>query len=92
MALWKARVTVQRTKDEHLIVTVEADTEEEAKDAAMDEDQWLDVEHEETEPQEGGPVSLRGIELEDDEDDDEDDVDDVDKDDEDNVGDKDNPA
>ena len=36
MALWKAKVTVQRTKDKHLIVTVEADTEEEAKDAAMD--------------------------------------------------------
>jgi hypothetical protein len=70
MALWKAKGTVQRTKDEHLIVTVEADTEEEAKDAALNEDQWLDVEHEETEPQEGGPVSLRGIELaEDDEDD-----------------------
>ena len=73
MALWKATVTVQRTKDEHLIVTVEADTEEEAKDAAMDEDQWLDVEHEETEPQEGGPVSLRRIELEDDDDDEEED-------------------
>ena len=70
MALWKAQVTVQRTKDEHLIVTVEADTEEEAKDAAMDEDEWLDAEHEETEPHEGGPVSIRGIEL--DEDDEED--------------------
>jgi hypothetical protein len=63
MAFWKAKVTVQRTRDEHLIVTVEADTEEEAKNAAMDEDEWVDAEHEETEPQEGGPVFIRGIEL-----------------------------
>ena len=72
MALWKAQVTVQRTKDEHLIVTVEADTEEEAKEAAMNEDEWLDAEHEETEPHDGGPVSIREIELAQDEDDEED--------------------
>ena len=63
MAFWKAKVTVQRTKDEHLIVTVEADTEEEAKEAAMDEDEWLDAEHEETEPHDGGPVSIREIAI-----------------------------
>jgi hypothetical protein len=72
VAFWKAKVTVQRTKNEHLIVTVEADSEEEAKDAAMDEDEWLDAEHEETEPQEGGPVSIQGIELAQDDEDDED--------------------
>ena len=33
MALWKAKVTVQRTKDEHLIVTVEADEEDTRSDA-----------------------------------------------------------